>query len=193
MPSARISGTLASAEWASLWQGASKRNDDASSRSREWLIDETERAAGASFCVQSGARGPGIRFSAGVTSPAERVETDITATSQQQVFQMTVSEAHLVSTACSRKESRSTRRMTVRPPMRTRRNSLVLSSLQIVAREAVELDFMEPLVAGRRLGLQHGQLRLDEPRHFRRGGYRNDSSSTLDHHSTQNASLPRNP
>jgi hypothetical protein len=47
------------------------------------------------------------------------------------------SQAHLVSTACSRKESRSTRRMTVRPPMRTRRNSLALSSLQIVARETL--------------------------------------------------------
>src|SRR5437660_6807908 len=32
----------------------------------------------------------------------------------------------------------------------------------------VELDFMEPLVAGRRLGLQHSQLGLDEPRHLRR-------------------------
>jgi hypothetical protein len=38
--------------------------------------------------------------------------------------------------------------------------SLVQMNLDPVT---VELDFMEPLVAGRRLGLQRGQLRLDEP------------------------------
>jgi hypothetical protein len=37
---------------------------------------------------------------------------------------------------------------------------------------AVELDFMDPLVAGRRLCLQRGHLRFDESRHFRRRGRR---------------------
>jgi hypothetical protein len=58
---------------------------------------------------------------------------------------------------------------------------------------AVELDFMEPLVAGGRLGLQRGKLRPDESRHCRRGGHRNNSPRTLDHHATQKASLLRNP
>jgi hypothetical protein len=58
---------------------------------------------------------------------------------------------------------------------------------------AVELNLMEPLVAGRRLGLQRSELRLYESGHFRRGGRRNDYTRTLDHHSTQNASLPKNP
>jgi hypothetical protein len=44
---------------------------------------------------------------------------------------------------------------------------------------AVELDFVEPLVAGRRLGLQRGQLRLDESRHCRRGGRRNNSTGPI--------------
>jgi len=72
-----ISGMLASAEWASVSvprNGMTMRQADPVNE----LIDETERAAGASLCVQSGTQGPGIRFSAGVTSPAERVETDIT-------------------------------------------------------------------------------------------------------------------
>jgi len=43
---------------------------------------------------------------------------------------------------------------------------------------AVELDFVKPLVAGRRLGLQRGQLRLDDSRHCRRGGRRNNSTPT---------------
>ena len=68
--------------------------------------------------------------------------------------------------------------------------SLVQMNLDPVT---VELYFMKPLVAGRRLGLQRGQLRLDEARHFRRGGVRNDCTRSLGHHSTQNASLPRNP
>ena len=68
--------------------------------------------------------------------------------------------------------------------------SLVQMNLDPVT---VELDFVKPLVAGRRLGLQSGQLRLDEPRHFRGGGCRNDFARTLGHHSTQNASLPKNP
>ena len=58
---------------------------------------------------------------------------------------------------------------------------------------AVELDFMEPLVAGRRLSFQRGELRLDESRHFRRDGRLNNSPRTLGHHPTQKASLPRNP
>src|SRR3984885_1952448 len=58
--------------------------------------------------------------------------------------------------------------------------SLVQMNLNPVT---VELDFVEPLVAGRRLGLQRGQLRLDEPRHFRRGGRRNHSPRTFRHHS----------
>ena len=68
--------------------------------------------------------------------------------------------------------------------------SLVQMNLDPVT---IELNFMEPLVAGRRLGLQRSQLRLDERRHFRRGGCRNDSTRRLGHHSTQNASLPSNP
>lgn len=57
----------------------------------------------------------------------------------------------------------------------------------------VELDFMEPPVAGRRLGLQRGQLRFDESRHFRRGGRRDNSPRTLGHRSTQKASLTSKP
>ena len=58
---------------------------------------------------------------------------------------------------------------------------------------AVELDFMKPLVAGRHLGLQRGQLRLDESRHFRRGGRRNNAPRTLAHHATQNGQLTEKP
>ena len=57
-------------------------------------------------------------------------------------------------------------------------SSLVQMNLDPVT---VELDFMEPLVAGRRAGLQRGQLRFDEPRHFCRGARHTGCTHTLGH------------
>jgi hypothetical protein len=37
---------------------------------------------------------------------------------------------------------------------------------------AIEFDFVEPLIAGRRFGPQRGQLRLDEAGHIRGLGTR---------------------
>lgn len=52
---------------------------------------------------------------------------------------------------------------------------------------AIEFDFVKPPVPSRSLGLQGGQLGLDEPRHLRRDRGR---FGTLGHYSTQqNATL----